>query len=406
MRVIVWGINYEPEVTGIGPHNTALCEFLLAAGHDVEMLTTFCYYPAWKKLPADRWKLYRTDRINGVPVHRCWHFVPDRKNALARMVHELSFIKTSFLRFLTLRRPDLFVVVSPPLLLGLAAWLAGAIKRVPFVFHVQDLQPDAAVGLGMLKKSRFTQLLYEFESLAYRKAARVSGISADMLEAFRRKGVPQNKLIYFPNSILLPDEKAITDGSRFREQHGFKSDDFLALYSGNLGVKHGLENVLKAARLIKDPRIKIILCGEGSNREALEYAIREYGLKNAMHLPLQPDDGYREMLGAANLCLVTQQKGSGHAFFPSKLLNALAYGKPVLSVADAVSELARVVKDGGFGENVLPDRPEDIALILEELARAPDRLAAAGKAGRRYVAQFERAGVLGRFVEKLQFAGE
>src|SRR5437763_6848405 len=148
MRIVVWGINYAPEITGIAPHNVALCEFLQRNGHDVEMVTTFAYYPAWRKRDEDRHQLFRTDRINEVRVHRCWHFVPARVSALKRIVHEATFVWTSTLRILMLPRPDVFVVVSPPLLLGAAGWFVSKLKRAPFVFHVQDMQPDAAVGLG------------------------------------------------------------------------------------------------------------------------------------------------------------------------------------------------------------------------------------------------------------------
>ncbi len=190
MRILVWGINYAPEFTGIAPHSVALCEYLHAQGHDVEMVSTFSYYPTWRKLPQDEGRLYRTDLINGVPVHRCWHYVPPRVSALKRIVHEASFIATSFLRMLTLPRPDVLVVVSPPLALGAAAWKMSWLKRAPFVFHVQDLQPDAALKLGMLKQGWFTRALLWLEAFAYKKAARVSSITRGMLDVFRSKGVP------------------------------------------------------------------------------------------------------------------------------------------------------------------------------------------------------------------------
>lgn len=401
MRIIVWGINYAPEVTGIGPHNTALCEYLAAYGHDVRMLTTFSYYPAWRKLPQDRWKLYRTDVLNGVPVHRCWHYVPVRKSAPARIFHEYSFVKSSFFRCLALPRADLMVVVSPPLLLGAAAWLAGKIKRTPFVFHVQDLQPDAALGLGMLKKSLFTRMLYALESFAYRKAARVSGISKGMLEAFRNKGVPEERLIYFPNGITPPADAERTDGGRFRATHGFAGEDFIALYSGNIGVKHGLENVLEAACLLENQRIKIVICGAGSNLGPLEALSKKQALKNVHFLPLQPDAKYKEMLCAADICLITQQKGSGRSFFPSKLLNALAFGRPVMAVADDDSELARVLDEGGFGERVQPEQPAQIAAALESLARDPARCAKLGEAAGKFSGKFNREKVLADFVREL-----
>ncbi|MEJ7703285.1 MAG: hypothetical protein WKF47_06345 [Geodermatophilaceae bacterium] len=104
MRVVVWGINYAPEFTGhCAAYSRALRISSDAHGHDVEMVTTFPYYPTWTKRPEDRATLYRTERINGVRVHRCWHFVPPRVSALKRILHEASFVFTSTLKVLTLR---------------------------------------------------------------------------------------------------------------------------------------------------------------------------------------------------------------------------------------------------------------------------------------------------------------
>ena len=266
MRILVWGINYAPEVTGIAPCNVALCEHLRAAGHDAHMLTTFAYYPDWQKRPEDRGRVYRTDVLNDVPVHRCWHYVPARVSALKRIVHEGTFVLLSFLRGLTLGSFDALVVVSPPLLLGAAAWALGTIKRAPFVFHVQDLQPDAAVGLGMLQPSAFTRALYRLEALAYAKATRVSGISQGMLRAFAAKGVPSQKRVYFPNGTRLPDpDAARPPAGRWRARHGFAPDDFLAVYSGNLGVKQGLDILPEAARRLPGgSRVRIVVCGPGA----------------------------------------------------------------------------------------------------------------------------------------------
>ncbi|MFL6583899.1 MAG: glycosyltransferase, partial [Chthoniobacterales bacterium] len=166
MRVVVWGINYAPEFTGIAPHTVALCEFLRDQGDVVEMLTAFPYYPAWQKRIEDRGVLYRSETINGVRVHRCWQFVPERVSALKRIFHEGSFVATSALRALTLASPDVYIVISPPLLLGAAGWFVGFFKRAPFVFHVQDMQPDAAVGLGMLRAGWLTKALYALEAFA------------------------------------------------------------------------------------------------------------------------------------------------------------------------------------------------------------------------------------------------
>ncbi len=399
MRVIVWGINYAPEFTGIAPHSVALCEFLHARGEDVSMVTTFSYYPSWKKRPEDRGKLFRTDRINGVPVHRCWHFVPNRVSALKRIFHEASFVLISTLRALSLPRADVYVIVSPPLLLGVAGWLVGMIKSAPFVFHVQDLQPDAAIGLGMLKESWFTRALYWLESLAYRQATRVSGITRSMLANFRGKGVPESGLIYFPNAVALENGGVPPERGEFRRQHGFGPDAFLAVYSGNLGAKQGLEVLLEAAPLLRDPRVRIVICGDGARRESLAQRVQGMKLPNVSLLPFEAN--YRSLLADADVCFITQQAGAGNSFFPSKLLGLLAESKPVVTVAAPGCELAVSLAEGKFGVNIPPGHPRELADLLDSLSRDPARLAAYGAAGRRYVEQFEKTRVLENFRTEL-----
>lgn len=383
MKIAVWGINYSPELTGIAPFNRALCEFLASQGHQVGAITGFPYYPVWRKRDEDRGQWFRTEVLNGVVIRRCWLYVPAVVGPFRRMLHEASFVAVSLLRVLALPKPDLFVVISPPLPLGIAAWIASVIKGVPFVFHVQDLQPDAAVGLGMVRKGILTRILYWMESFAYSRASRVSGISQGMLGKFREKGVPAEKLIYFPNGVELPIE--LPPSGRFRERHGISSDAFLAMYSGNLGVKQGLEVLVEAARLLQtqqvsrrqaavgshdaeDREVKIVVAGDGARRAHLAELIHRHKLDNVLLLPLQREDSYREMLADADCSVITQQEGTGSFFFPSKLLTSLAVGKPVITVADMNSELAHATEGGRFGINVLPNQPETLARVIRSMA--------------------------------------
>jgi colanic acid biosynthesis glycosyl transferase WcaI len=403
MRVVVWGINYAPEITGIAPHNVALCEFLRQRGDDVEMVTTFAYYPAWRKSAQDRGQIFRTDVIKGVPVHRCWHFVPARVSAWKRIIHEATFVLTSTLRALSLKRPDVYVIASPPLLLGKAAWFVSRIKGAPFVFHVQDLQPDAAVGLGMLRSGWFTRALYWLEAFAYKHAKRVSGISQEILDAFRRKGVPEEKLILFPNAIALPAESEIPARGKFRAKHGFKNDEFLAIYAGNLGIKQGLDILLDAAELLDAAtNVRIVIAGDGAARETLQNDARLRSLANVSMLPLQFGEDYKELLVDADVSLITQQSKSGNSFFPSKILVTLAYASPVVTVADEESALAIVVKEGRFGRNLSPGQPRELANTLRDLAQDREPLVDWGRAGREYVKRFDRDRVLADFREKLK----
>jgi colanic acid biosynthesis glycosyl transferase WcaI len=416
MRITAWGINYAPELTGIAPYNTELCEFLKRRGHAVSMVTAFSYYPMWTKLPVDRWRLYRTDLKEGVPIHRCWHYVPAKATTARRILHELSFGLTSFLRILTLPRADVYIVVSPPLFLGALARMVACLKRSRYIFHVQDLQPDAALGLGMVKSGAFMRLLHGVERFSYRHAVAVSGISESMMTAFNRKGVPAEKCWYFPNwvsgSAARMDPAAggyEREHHSFRESQGIPPDAFLAVYAGNLGRKQGLRVLVEAGRLLKScshgerfSSIWIVIAGDGVVRLELEQELSREPAPNFLLLSLLPEPAYRAMLAGASLGIVTQARGSGQVVFPSKLLTILAAGLPVLAVAEEDSDLAQAVAKGNFGINVPPDQPEQVAQALVNLTLQPEVLPRMAENGRRWVKNFSGDKILGEFEEKLR----
>lgn len=403
MKIILWGINYRPEATGIAPYNAELAEFIAGRDHEISVVTGFSYYPHWRKAAADRRRLYRRDRINGVDVFRCAQYVPETVTTLRRIAHELSFGVSSLLRVLFLPRADVYVVVSPPLCLGFFAWIATKLKRSRYVFHVQDLQPGAAVGLGMVKNRGFIRLLYALERFAYRHAAAVSGISDGMMEEFRRKGLPARKRIYFPNWLRQSVGEAGQRGA-FRRKFELPSDQLLAVYSGNLGRKQGIDVLLETAKRLAEgggPAVTIAIIGAGAEREALAAQIATLNLPNLRLLPLLSDDDYAQMLVDADVGLITQASGTGQYFFPSKLLSLLQAGLPVATVADESSELARAVHEGGFGVNVLPGRPDELAAALARLAAEPEWRAQL-RVRTRWVQRFSPGAVLPQYLGQLE----
>jgi colanic acid biosynthesis glycosyl transferase WcaI len=393
MRIVVWGINYTPERIGIGPCNVALCEYLAANGCEVTMLTAFPYYPVWKKSPTDAWRIFQSERINAVRVLRCWHYVPKRVSPLKRILHEFSFVVLSFLRLLFIRRPDLLIVVSPPLLAGALAPFFCRIKGGRYFLHLQDLQPDAAINLGMVKSPVLIGTLKALESSAYRGAWRISAISPGMLDILRKRGAEEVKLRYFPNGT---DPIAQAPRGRFRALNRFSGDTFLVVYSGNLGVKQGLQHLILAMRFVTNPRIQLIFCGAGADSEHLLASAA--GLRNVWFKGVQEPTNYKEMLVDADLIVVSLASGSGNSFFPSKLLSACAAGKPVLAICDVDSELAVVVDTNRCGVVIPPGDPEELAQRLEQLSREPKQLESMGRAAKEFGEQFLWSEVLRKFV--------
>jgi len=167
-------------------------------------------------------------------------------------------------------------------------------------------------------------------------------------------------------------------------------------------VKQGLDVLLETAPLLRDKRIRILVCGDGAQREALAARAKEMQLPNFGMLPFQSPADYRALLVDADVCFITQQPGSGNSFFPSKLLGLLAESKPVVTVAAPQSELALALVEGNFGVNIPPGRPEELAALLDSLASDPERLWLYGANGRRYVEQFEKTRVFRSFANELR----
>lgn len=259
----------------------------------------------------------------------------------------------------------------------------------------------------MLRPGLFTRLLYALESIAYRGAALVTGISGGMIRAFDAKGVAAARVALFPNwtsksPAEVQAEASVGAKAAFCARHGLDPGKALAVYSGNIGEKQGLSAILDGAAVPDARGIQWVIAGEGAGKTTLRERVARESLSSVTLLPLQPADRFEEMLCAADVCLATQQRGSGQFFFPSKLLTLLAQGRPVVAVADEASELAAAVAEGGFGLVVSPG--DALALV-----NAVEAVAGAGADARRrwaengclWVARFDRETVLRAFEERL-----
>jgi colanic acid biosynthesis glycosyl transferase WcaI len=311
---------------------------------------------------------------------------------MRRIIHEASFIVLASLRAAATgwgQKPDLLFVVSPPLGLGLSAVLLSRLWNVPYVFHVADLQPDAAVDLGMLPDGRIIQALYALERLAYRKAAAVSTLTEAIRRRITSKEIAAEKVALFsdwaaPGLFELP----ITDGGQeFRREFGLENR-FIVMHAGNMGVKQGLEVVLEAADFSRnDPEIVYLLVGDGAARASLEKTANARRLSNVRFIPLQKEEVFRQMLAAVDICLVTQRKSVADIVFPSKVLTLLAAGKAVIASVAEQSEVARVVTEAGCGIKVPPEDPYALHNAVLDLRSNAGLRGEMGTMGRVYARQ-------------------
>lgn len=384
VSVAVVSINYAPEITGIGVYSTGLAEYLAREGRHVTAITAFPYYPAWKKQPGDRGVWFRRERTGPVDLWRSYVYVPARPSVIRRIAHELSFVLSASLSYLFSKRVDMTIIVSPPFLLGIPIALLARLKGSRVMFHVQDLQPDAAIDLGMLKRGWLTRALFALERCTYRLSHCVSAISPSMLGRIAEKGVPEQKLILFRNwandDLVMP----LPAEASMREEWGL-TDCFVVLYSGNMGVKQGLDQLLLVAdRLRNDREIVFVLVGDGGEKAALMEKAASMNLTNVVFQPLQPRERLSNLLATADVSVIPQKPGVADIVLPSKLPNLMASARPVVAMADPFTELHRVVTESGCGTVVRPGDTEKMARAIMRMKSCPASRSECGQQGRSY----------------------
>jgi colanic acid biosynthesis glycosyl transferase WcaI len=382
LRVLLYGINYAPELTGCGKYTGEMAAWLAARGAKVTVVTAPPYYPAWRVDSPHTWHLYRVETHDGIEIVRCPLFVPRRASGLKRVLHLLSFACTSLpvLLWLALRRrPDVIVAVEPPFLGAPAAWLAARLMGATAWLHVQDFEIDAAFDLGLLRSERLRKLVLRAERALMRRFDRVTTISERMRARLRAKGVPSARAQLFPNWVDLERIRPLPQRSRSAR---FAADDVVVLYSGNMGKKQGLETLLDAARLIEtagERRIRVVLCGDGAERAELAAAAK--GITNVGFAPLVPLERLNDLLNAADIHVLPQRADAEDLVFPSKLTNMLASGRPVVATAGSGTQIATVLE--GCGVVVPPGDAAALAAALRGLAADTERRRTLGAEARR-----------------------
>lgn len=403
MNVLMLGINYAPEPVGIAIYTTGMAQALAAAGHDVRVVTAQPYYPDWRVAEGYRSRRARRSVENGVAVTRVPLYVPARPSGARRLAHHASFAAsaaTAIRRATKGAPPDLVMVIAPSLMSLPVAIRAARRAGCPLWAHLQDFEVDAAEATGLLKAGgRAAATGHAVERRLLRAADRVTSISPQMCLRLAAKGVDPDRIGELRNwaeiDLITPSGGPSPYAARWNID-----DRKVALYSGNIANKQGIEIIVEAARLLRDRRdLVFVICGQGPNRERL--AMLAQGLDNVQLHDLQPREALGDLLGLATVHLLPQIPDAADLVLPSKMANMLASGRPVVATAAPGTGIAEEVDGCGL---VCP--PGDaaalaaaVAALIDDPARG-DRLGGAGRA--RAVARWSRSAILARFVADVE----
>lgn len=380
MKILIYGLNFAPELTGVGKYTGEMAAWLSNAGHEVRVISAPPYYPAWRVSRNYSRFGYRRETMEGVEIWRSPLYVPKKPGGLNRVFHLLSFAAFSFpLLLMQIRwRPDVVWTPQPTLFCTPGVLLLSAMSSAKTWLHIQDFEVNAGFGLGLIRASFLRSVILKTESFIMRRFDRVSAISDAMAVLAKSKGVEADVEL-FPNWVDVHAIQPLKKRSKYRDQLGIRDDQIVLLYSGNMGAKQGLSVLSEIATALKSRSdLVFVFCGNGAYRATLEK--RCEGLPNVCFLDLQPASALNELLGIADVHLLPQRAGVSDLMLPSKLGGMLASGRPVIAGAPAASSLSRAVESCGL--IVKPESVEEFSSAIVELADNPGLRRALGLAGR------------------------
>ena len=382
LNILITTSYYWPEGAGSAPYLTGLAEYLSGRGHRVVVGTTFPHYPDWRSGANGR--LIQAEMVRGVRVRRRWTYVPRRQSAAHRGLYELTLYAFGVTALPMRPQPDVVIGTCPSLAGGVLAATAATLYRAPYGLVFQDLMGLAAEQSGVAGGGSVASSVRRIELALARRATRIALIAEGFRPYFETGGVDPGRIDRVRNWTRRtePSETAGETRARF----GWASDELVCLHGGNMGQKQGLDNLLQTAALLRGERIRIVLAGDGNDRDRLQARAEDLDLDNVDFVELQGPGRWEEIMQASDVLLVNQRAAVADMSLPSKLTSYFAAGRPVVAAASAGSETAREMEAAGAGYVVPPDDPAAFRHAIVLLKRDPAAVAGASTSAQSYAA--------------------
>jgi colanic acid biosynthesis glycosyl transferase WcaI len=385
-HALVVGINYAPEPTGIAPYTTGMAEHLAQHAQSVTVLTGVPHYPNWSLDQTYRWVFRTTEQARlpndaGLLIRRMRHYVPSRQSAVTRAGYEASFLLNAWSTRVK-HRPHVVLAITPSLGGAVAGARMAERHGSKLIVVVQDLMAKAASQSGISGGGRAARATAAIERYALARADRVAVVSEAFREPLHEYGIDDSKIIVLPNwSHISRTELSRTAA---RRALGWPAAPFTVVHTGNIGLKQDLGNLVEAARRCeRDPGIRFVIVGDGSQRAAVQ--AQALGLGNLTFVDPLDHDAYPKSLAAADLLVVNERPGVGDMSLPSKLTSYLAAGRPVLAAVAADGATAQELhRTGGAALLVPPGDPEAFVRAVRDLRTDALRCDRMADSGRRY----------------------
>jgi glycosyltransferase involved in cell wall biosynthesis len=369
MHILFLTDNFPPEVNAPASRTFEHCREWVKAGHRVTVITCAPNFPKGKVFDGYRNKPWQTEAMAGIRVVRVWSYITANEGFAKRVLDYVSFMATAVLASLFVRKVDVVVGTSPQFFTACAAYAAGALKRVPWVFELRDIWPESIRVVGAMKQSAALDTLEKVELFLYRKSSVIVSVTNAFRDTLIRRGVDGTKIQVVTNGVDIGRFSPRDKDAALVARHGL-SGKFVAGYIGTHGLAHALGTILDAAKQLKSApdgdRYRFILLGDGAQKAALAERARAEGLDNVIFVDSVPKDEvvrYWSLLDASIIHLKKDELFT--TVIPSKLFECMGMAIPVLHGVQG--ESAGIVEREDVGLLFEPENAEALCAGLRRL---------------------------------------
>jgi hypothetical protein len=307
--------------------------------------------------------------MEGIRIIRVWTYIAANRGFMRRILDYVSYMVSSTIASVFVRRPDLVVATSPLLFTAMAGCMVGGIRRIPFIFELRDLWPESIKAVGAMKDSLVIRFFEKIEMFLYRKAARIVSVTESFRNNLIQRGIDPDKIYVVTNGVDLSRFAPAPRDNKLVLKYGLE-DKFVAGYIGTHGMAHSLETILDAADRIRNTdegnKFRFVFLGDGARKKELIERATELKLDNVIFIDSVPKEDVVRYWSLLDVSIIHLKKAPLFTtVIPSKLFECMGMGIPILH--GVAGESAGIIKSEGCGLLFEPENPSELCEKLMTL---------------------------------------
>jgi colanic acid biosynthesis glycosyl transferase WcaI len=399
VRILLLNLYYPPDTSATAKMAETVAN-VLAKDNQVTIL---CGRPSYDPAERRAWHWYQVEESGKVRIVRTGSTDFPRFQMKRRVLNYLTYTALAIPRALFTPSDAVLAMTDPPFA-GIIGAFVALLKHKPYFYNIRDMYPDMAVGGSIVKPGLLARIWETLHRWALRRATKVIVLGEDMCNRILAKGVRAERIEIVRDGAEIPGPDSLQPQLDPEVMQKIRGDfRFVLLHAGNLGFYGAWPALVAAAKQVANDGIGFVFVGEGAQRAEIETLAA--GASNIRFLPFFPARKIPSVLAAADAHLITVKRGLEGVVVPSKMYGILAAGKPIVAAAPSETDAVSLGEQQGFSVGANPDRPEEIARVILDLANHPERLAQMAKAARDAAPAYDRAKELQKLLQIVSRGG-